>query len=88
MLLKSNEVLNDLLGYRGLQIIQRTDMLNFSLDSTLLADFVQPTKNIKTIIDLGTGSAPVPLFLSQKLSAKIIGIEVQKEVAELAHRNI
>ena len=34
------EVINDLLGYDGLKIIQRPDAFNFSLDSTLLAAFV------------------------------------------------
>ena len=87
-LLKPNEVLNDLLGYQGMKIIQRPDMFNFSLDSTLLADFVVITKNINTIIDLGTGFAPVPLFLSQKTNAQIIGVEVQEAVADLAQRNV
>ena len=31
--LKENEVLNDLLGYDGLKIIQNPEMFNFSLDS-------------------------------------------------------
>ncbi len=86
--LKPNEVLNDLLGYEGLKIIQRPDMFNFSLDSTLLADFVKPTKKVKKIMDFGTGLAPVPLFLSLKTDAKIIGIEIQKEVFDIAVRNI
>ena len=37
--LKENEVLNDLLGYDGLKIIQNPEMFNFSLDSTLLGDY-------------------------------------------------
>ena len=45
-----NEVINDLLGYDGLKIIQRPDMFNFSLDSTLLADFVVPLTKTKKII--------------------------------------
>lgn len=86
--LKSNEVLNNLLGYEGLKIIQRPDMFNFSLDSTLLADFVNPTKKVKKILDLGTGFAPIPLFLSLKTDAKIIGVELQEDVAEMANRNV
>ena len=34
------EVINDLLGYDGLKIIQCPDMFHFSLDSSLLGDFV------------------------------------------------
>ena len=82
------EVINDLLGYDGLKIIQRPDMFNFSLDSTLLADFVKPLTKTKKIMDLGTGNAPIPLFLSLKTNAHIIGIEIQKEVYEIAKKNI
>ena len=82
------EVLNDLLGYDGLKIIQRPDMFNFSLDSTLLADFVKPLAKTKKILDLGTGNAPIPLFLSLKTTAKIIGVEIQKDVCVIANKNI
>ncbi len=82
------EVINDLLGYEGLKIIQRPDMFNFSLDSTLLADFVKPLTRTKKIMDLGTGNAPIPLFLALKTNAKIIGVEIQEEVYDLAKRNV
>ena len=82
------EVIHDLLGYDGIKIIQRSDMFNFSLDSTLLADFVIPLTKTKKILDLGTGNAPIPLFLSMKTNAKIIGIEIQKDVYDLAVRTI
>lgn len=82
------EVIHDLLGYDGIKIIQRPDMFNFSLDSTLLADFVIPLAKTKKILDLGTGNAPIPLFLSMKTKAKIIGVEIQKDVYDLAVRTI
>jgi tRNA1(Val) A37 N6-methylase TrmN6 len=87
-MLKENEVLNDLLGYDGLKIIQRPDMFNFSLDSTLLANFVTITKRVTKIIDLGTGNAPIPMFLSLRTQASITGIEIQDESYDLASRNI
>jgi tRNA1(Val) A37 N6-methylase TrmN6 len=82
------EVINDLLGYDGIKIIQRPDMFNFSLDSTLLADFANPLTKTKKIMDLGCGNAPIPLFLSLKTNAKIIGIEIQEDVFNIAKRNI
>ena len=82
------EVINDLLGYEGLKIIQRPDMFNFSLDSTLLASFVTINKADKMIVDLGCGNAPIPLFLSLKTNAKIYGIEIQPEIADLAKRSV
>ena len=82
------EVIHDLLGYDGIKIIQRPDMFNFSLDSTLLADFVIPLSKTSKILDLGTGNAPIPLFLSMKTNAKIIGVEIQKDVFDIAKRTI
>ena len=87
-ILKENEVLNDLLGYEGLKIIQNPDMFNFSLDSTLLGVFGTINKNVKSIVDLCTGNAPVPLFLSLRTNAKIIGVEIQNQSYDLAVRNI
>jgi len=84
----ATEVINDLLGYDGLKIIQRPDMFHFSLDSTLLADFVQPLAKTKKILDLGCGNAPIPLFLSLKTTADIIGVELQEEVYDLAKRSV
>lgn len=86
--LSKEEVINDLLGYDGLKIIQRPDMFNFSLDSTLLADFVVFTSKVKSILDFGTGFAPIPLFLSLKTKVPIIGVEIQSDVAMLAKRNV
>lgn len=81
------EVLNDLVNYNNLKIYQNTDWFLFSLDSILLPNFVTINKNAKTIMDLGTGNAPIPLILSTKTKARIIGIEIQKDVYELAKKN-
>ena len=77
-------VQNDLLGYENLKIIQDTDFFSFSLDSVLLPNFVRLDKKCKNILDIGTGNAPIPLILSTKTKAKIIAIEVQKEIYEMA----
>ena len=82
------EVLNDLVGYKDLKIYQNTDWFSFSLDSVLLPNFVTLNKNIQTIVDLGCGNAPIPLILSTKTDAKIIGVEIQKDSYELAKKTI
>ena len=84
---KKPEVINQLLGY-DLKIVQRPDMFNFSLDSTLLADFATVSPKVETILDLGTGCAPIPLILSQKTQSPIIGLELQGAVYELAKKNV
>lgn len=82
------EVLNDLVGYKDLKIYQNTDWFSFSLDSVLLPNFVTLNKNIETIMDLGCGNAPIPLILSTKTDAKIIGVEIQKDSYELARKSV
>ena len=81
-------LIHELLGYKNIKIYQDEEKFRFSLDSTLLADFVRIKKNTKKIIDLGTGNAPVPLFLSLKTDALITGVEIQREVYELAIKSI
>ena len=82
------KVTNYLLGYKNLKIIQDNDMFNFSLDSVLLPNFVTINKKIDKVLDIGCGNAPIPLILSTKTNAKIIGVEIQKEVYDLALESI
>lgn len=88
MKLKNNEVLNYLLGHEGLQIIQNREMFNFSLDTVLLANFCTIQKETRTIIDLGTNNAAIPLLLSVRTNKKIIGVEIQEEAVDIAKRNV
>ncbi len=82
------QVINYLLGYKNLKIYQDTEMFNFSLDSVLLPNFITINQNTKAILDIGTGNAPIPIILSTKTKAKIIGVELQKEVSELAQKSV
>ena len=81
------KVINDLLNYNGLKIIQNPQWFSFSLDSVLLANFVRVSNKMK-IIDFCTGNAPIPLFLSTKTNSPIIGLEFQKEVYDLALESV
>ena len=82
------EVTNYLLGYKDKYIVQDTQMFNFSLDSVLLPNFVTLNKNIKNILDIGCGNAPIPLILSTKTNALITGVEIQKDVYDLAVKSV
>lgn len=86
--MSSMEVVNYLLAYNNLQIIQRKDMFNFSLDTVLLANFCTITKDVKKIVDFGTNNAAIPLILSTRTNKDILGIEIQKEAVDLAKKNI
>lgn len=88
MMLKEHEVLNYLLAYEHLQIIQHKDMFNFSLDTVLLAHFCTIAKDTRTIIDLGTNNAAIPLLLSCRTNKPIVGVEIQEAACDLARRNV
>lgn len=80
--------INDLVYFKDIKIVQNKDYFNFSLDSVLLPNFVEITRKTKKILDMCTGNAPIPLILSTKTDAKIYGVELQKEVYDLAKETI
>ena len=60
----------------------------FSIDAVLLASHVAPQPE-DMIVDLGTGCGIIPLILGfHHPRVRIYGIEVQKELAELARENV
>lgn len=82
------EVINDLLEINNFKIYQNDDWFKFSLESVLLPNFVTVNLRCKNIIDLCTGNAPIPLILSTKTKANIVGVEIQKDVYELAKKSV
>lgn len=80
-------VINDLVGYDNLKIVQNNEYFNFSLESILIPRFCILKKKMK-IIDFCTGNAPIPLVLSTLTDSKIIGVEVQKEIYALATESV
>lgn len=86
--LKENERIDDL-EFHNLKIIQNEKGFCFGMDSVLLSDFAKQIKKGAKVIDLGTGTGILPLLLSAKTPAsKIIGVEIQPSVAEMATRSI
>lgn len=82
------KVVNDLIGYKDMKVIQNPKWFSFSLDSVLLPRFVTINKDVKNILDIGTGNAPIPLILSTRTNAHIFGVEIQKDIYELALETI
>lgn len=80
-------VINDLVGYDNLKIVQNNEYFNFSLESILIPRFCILKKKMK-IIDFCTGNAPIPLVLSALTDSEIIGVEVQKEIYALATESV
>ena len=82
------EVLNDILGYKNRKIYQDTDCFSFSLDSIMLANFVSLRIRDKDIVDLGCGNGIIPLIISLRTDKKIIGVELQKKLVDLAVKSV
>lgn len=81
-------VLNDLFDYTNLKIYQYVEGFKFSLDSILLAEFVKVTNKTKSILDLCSGNAAVPMILSTKTKAQIDAFELQESIFNLAKKSI
>nr|WP_288323145.1 tRNA1(Val) (adenine(37)-N6)-methyltransferase [uncultured Peptostreptococcus sp.] len=78
----------DNLQCKGLRLIQNPDGFCFGIDAVLLANFSKVKRGSK-VVDLGTGTGIIPVLISGKSRAdKIIGVEIQEEVAEMATRSV
>ncbi len=77
------KVKNRLLNFGEMVIYQDDDYFLFSLDSVLLANFVNIKLTDKKIIDLCSGNGPVPMLLSFRTKARIFGVELQKYIYDL-----
>ena len=85
--LKENERIDDL-EFKGLKIIQNENGFCFGMHSVLLSDFAKNMKNNSTVLDLGTGTGIIPILLCGKTNLKkVVGIEIQQDVANMAKRS-
>ena len=68
-------LVNDLLHRTGLPIVQSDDSFRYTLDSLLLAYFTPLTPTDALIVDLCSGNAPIPLYLSLRTKALIDAVD-------------
>jgi tRNA1(Val) A37 N6-methylase TrmN6 len=72
-------------------LIQKKKGFSFRVtgDTLELVDFVLPLTSEKTVIDLGTGTGVIPLLLAWKSPVeRIVGVEIDKDSAALAEKNV
>ncbi|MBU5437055.1 tRNA1(Val) (adenine(37)-N6)-methyltransferase [Tissierella sp. MSJ-40] len=76
----------DIVPGSNLKIIQNKDRFSYGTDAIFLSNFAKVKGQV---IDLGTGTGIIPLRLYSKYKVeKIYGIEIQKEVANMAIRSL
>lgn len=78
------------LGVRNLKILQNPNHFCFGIDAVLLAAFAQKSvTHKKRVIDLGTGTAVIPILLYGKTGCTHIdAIEIQPDMADMAARSV
>ena len=91
--LKNNEMMQDDerlddLQNNGLHVLQKINGFRFGMDSVLLAHFAR-IKPGETVADMGTGSAVLPILLSQaEKTARFHAFEWQQDIAAMAERSV
>ena len=86
--LEENERIDDL-EFKNLKVIQNKNGFCFGMDAVLLSDFAKNIKRNAKVLDLGTGTGIIPILLCGKTELKkIIGVEIQEEVAKMAKKSI
>lgn len=79
---------SDALFNGKLLVFQEKKGYRFSIDALLLAGLTK-VKPRDRLVDLGTGCGVVLLVLAhQKLGRELVGLEIQRQLAELAQRNV
>lgn len=74
--------------YHGrILVLQKKRGYRFSLDAPLLADFIR-TRPTDSLLELGAGNGIISLLLSRKPFRRIVCLEIQPCLADLARRNI
>ncbi len=87
-ILNENERIDEL-NINDLKVIQNKEYFMFGIDSVILSSLVKSTSSSNVIVDFCTGSGVIPILLTPRVKyKKIIGVELQKEMYDLAVRNI
>ena len=84
--MRTDELIDDL-KLKGLRLLQKKDNFKFGIDAVILADFTKAKKR-DTVIDLCSGTGAIPFLIWGRYETKkIIGIEIQEDMVEMANRS-
>lgn len=85
--LKDGERIDDL-QCGGYELIQRPERFCFGVDAVLLAHYAR-IKEGDNVLDLGTGTGVIPILqCARSKRASFVGLEIQRESADMAMRSV
>jgi len=78
----------DLIQKNGFGIIQNKKWFSYGIDAVLISNYVE-INDQDIVLDLGTGTGIIPLLISLRHNpSKIIAVEKQQEVCQMAMRSV
>lgn len=86
-ILLANERIDQLFS-TDVKIIQNREVFSYSIDSVLLSRFPKYPQRKGLIVDLCSGNGAVALFASSKTPVKIVAVELQERLADMAKRSV
>lgn len=85
---RENDITTNTFFNGRVKVNQSAHGYRFSIDAVLLA-FVTGVKPGEVVLDIGTGCGIIPILLAYRMpDAKIVGVEIQKELATRARDNV
>ncbi len=70
------------------KVVQSPNVFSYSIDAVLLARFVHVPMKRGLFLDLCTGNGIIPLILTTRSKGKMIGVDIQERVVEMARRTV
>lgn len=86
--LYDDERLDYLVANEQKKIIQSPTVFSYSLDAILLAHFTYVPIKRGNILDLCAGNGIIPLLLTERTYGKVVGLEIQPRLVDMARRSV